>query len=340
MSDFAEHSVRANPETYAAETALKARMSYLERISGNGFTPIQLFSPSGEAQPEFVALLKHLPLIDKDTGVPLVETLQRDGKLDLAEIESVLQRAFYKTNESKFSFEVASDGAAPSDEQYAAFQKFGLVDEIRIQPGIKYDTGVVFGGLLGAINSRTKFLLDQNAELGSIALLGSKRALFGDRELGEALTKVIGAEYHEELKLTEKEPKTEHELMLVVWEAFCRRDNALREIPVIAIDSRLRVGNIRVAPGTPETVVDLANTIVEAGAIPGLQNAPSSFLIASSQPHAFRQREDFVSSMAVLNFPGLQQVDVVGYATAPTTSLKLFSQEVAKLVHAQFLERA
>jgi hypothetical protein len=315
------------------------RLAYLEAINGNGLAPSALFQRNGELQEDFISLLKMLPLSDKSSGTHLVDTLAEKVALNIHEIESALQAAFFKPNAALFSFEVAADGGTPSAEQILAFTRFGLIDEIRIQAGAQYDTGVVFGGLLAAIDGRSKFLLDQDASLSSIALLGGKRALIPERELGQALENVIGEVYFAELAQAGTLPTTEYELMLCVWESYCRKNPALKEIPVIAINSDLRLGHIKEAPGTPDTVVDLANTLTSGSSIAGLSSAPTTFLLASSQPHAIRQREDFVSAMALLNYPGLAQVDIVGYANQANVSLKLYSQEVAKLVHAQYVSR-
>ena len=82
--------------------------------------------------------------------------------------------------------------------------------------------------------------------------------------------------------------------------------------------------------------MDLVNAL-EVQAKEGQRSA--SFLVSSSQPFALRQREDFLSTMAVLGYEGLERVDAAAYAAEGVSSLELFGNETKNLVHAQFLAR-
>jgi hypothetical protein len=315
------------------------RVQFLTEVSGNIETAEVFFDKDGGLTDRCINVLRTLALHDAETGEHLIDRLTNQGNLTHAAVEDALQKAFFKPNESKFSFEINSEGDLPSEHQKEAFRSLNMIDEIRVAPGASYDCGVVFGGLLTAIDARTSFLLDQGAEISSIALLGSQRKVIPDREGGEHLEKVIGETHYAELAQNGNLPKTEFELMKCVWESHCRRDESLRSIPVIEVNSEMRLGHVKEAPGTPDTVVDLLNTFTSGYRVPGLEAVPSTFLLSSSQPHAVRQREDFLASMTALNYPGNDQIDVVGYGTGNATKLKLFASEVTKFVHAQFLAR-
>jgi hypothetical protein len=214
-----------------------------------------------------------------------------------------------------------------------------MVDALTVAPGQHYDCGVVFGGLLAAVQGRIQNLLKQKCSFSSIALLGGQRALFQDKEQGEALKNVIGEQIYTELSTAGNLPRTELEMMMCVWESFRRSNPNFSSIPVVHVDSALRVGKVKEAPGTPDTVVDLVNTLTSGMRLPGLESAPGSFLLSSSQPHGIRQLEDFLSSMATLRYPNLTTADVVAYEREGEASVTLYAQELAKLVHAQFLAR-
>lgn len=296
----------------------------------------------------------HLSLFDKDGMVTELGrralsalSLKSSAGEDVAniralshhEVEGYLQAAFFRPHEAKFSFQVAQTGDTPSEEQLNAFRALGMVDKLTVAPTMHYDVGVIFGGLLGAVESRITNLLNQGCSFSSVALLGGQRKLFADRELGDHLKKVIGDERYDFLSQADQLPKTEFEMMLCVWDSFTQRNRDLSRIPVIEVNSSLRVNKIKEAPGTPDTVVDLANTLTCGLRVAGLAATPSSFILSSSQPHGVRQLEDFLSTMSSLSYPGLTTVDVVAYQREAPASLTLYGQELAKLVHAQFLGR-
>lgn len=335
MSQFRQQEETAS----LPQTSSNSRIDYLSRVAGNASTTFELFDKHGTPTGLLKDALLALPLVNPHTGRHMVTELCEQGLFDHAHVEEMLQNAFFKPNAAKFSFEIASDSVAPSEEQLRVFKKLGLIDAITVPAGQSYDTGVVPGGLLGAIDSRTRNLLEQGARLSSVALLGGQRKIIPSRESGDALKKVIGEVYYKELEENHSLPETEFDLMQCVWESYCRRDESLRSVPVITINSDLRRGHIKEAPGTPETVVDLANTLVSGFRVPGLEGAPGTFLLSSSQPHTLRQREDFLAAFALLSYPGLEQVDVAGYSCPATTSLKLYGSEIAKLVHSQFIAR-
>lgn len=310
------------------------KMALLANIDRNINLHAALFDARGHITEQGRAVLAALPLRDA-TGAHLAET----RTLTHQAVEEALQKAFFKLNEASFSFQVATQGAPPTEEQRGAFRTLGMVDALTVPHEAQYDVGVVFGGLLGAVQGRVNNLLQQGCTFSSIALLGGQRALFPDKEMGEHLQKVIGEKMYAELDEAHRLPKTEFEMMVCVWESFRRSNPGLADIPVVQVDSVLRVGKVKEAPGTPDTVVDLANTLTSGMQIPGLQSAPSSFLLSSSQPHGVRQLEDFLSSMAALRYPNLTKVDVVAYERETEPSLMLYAQELAKLVHAQFLAR-
>lgn len=315
-----------------------ARPDRLERqlaVQSNLSVTTALFGTRGEIATGFRELLETLPLRNRESGRHLVD----DPGVGHPQVEAYLQAAFFRPNEAKFSYQVAVEGEKPDERQIAAFSSLGMIESLSVRAGKQYDLGAVFGGLLGAVDARTKNLLQQGAELSSIALLGSQRSLVPDKELGQNLIAVIGQEYYQELQARSLLPSNEFQMMKCVWESYCRRDEKLRSIPVIEVDSQLRLQSIKQAPGTPETVVDLANTLTSGLRIPTLDTAPRTFLLSSSQPYAVRQKEDFLSSMICLNYPGISEVDVVGYQSPVMPSLKLFATELAKLVHAQYLIR-
>lgn len=305
-------------------------------ISGNISVDTLLFDHANHATPFLKDLLSTLPLKAHDSEVPL--TGDGAGSILHAHIDELLQAAFFRPNEARFSYELAGEGDKPSQFQLDAFARLGMVDALTVASGRQYDLGAVFGGLLASVEARTRNMLDQGAVISSIALLGGQRPLI-EREKGAALAAVIGQGFYQELERASALPVTEFQMMRCVWESFCRRDPSLQSIPVIEVDSQLRIGKIKEAPGTPETVVDLANTLMSGKGIPGMQAAPQTFLLSSSQPHAVRQREDFLSSMVKLGYPIHSDVDVVGYVSASPPSLKLYATELAKLVHAQLLVR-
>lgn len=331
---------RTNAESQRLPAApTSQRVDYLNSVSGNFSSATLLFEPDGLPAQALIDVLSVLPFKAAEQSISLAEALKDRSAFPHARVEELLQQAFFRPTEAQFSFETAAQGAPPTAEQLDVFRKLGMIEALTVPAGLSFDVGVVFGGLLGAVESRTRFLLDQKAELGSIALLGGARVLNPEREIGEPLSNAIGEIYFNELAQNNSLPRTEFEMMKCVWESFCRRDDKLRNIPVIEVNSDLRLGNVKEAPGTPDTVVDLANTLTSGVRIPGLSAAPSSFLLSSSQPFAPRQREDFLASLAVLGYPGLSDVSVVGYAAEQTPSLKLFGTEIAKWVHAQFLAK-
>lgn len=327
-----------NESTSGNTSEQSKRVDYLQQIEGNIDTSEILFNREGAPSKQLISALNAFPFKQVDGGRDLGDLVEK-GELDHPQVEELLQQTFFRPTEAQFSFETAEQGAVPSDEQLSVIKSLGMVGELTVPHGSSYDTGVVFGGLLGAIDSRTNFMLQQKANLKSIALLGSERKIIEDREGGDKLQAVIGDEYYRELEADTSLPKTEFEIMQCVWESYCRKDDSLRALPIIEVNSEMRLGKVKEAPGTPNTVVDLANTLTSGYQISGLGAAPTSFLLASSQPFAARQREDFLTSMAVLMYPGLSEVSVVGYPPENTPSVKLFGTEIAKWVHAQYLAR-
>ncbi|MCB0334849.1 MAG: hypothetical protein KDD62_01045, partial [Bdellovibrionales bacterium] len=270
----------------------RAHIEQLSSVTGNVNVTELLFDRRGQLTDFFRGVLATLPIRDPETGASFIETARG---LDHRQIEDLLQDTFFKPNQAKFSYELV-EGEKPTSEQQSAFDALGLSEALTIKPATPYDMGAVLGGTIMAVDLRTRFMLEQEPILASIALLGGQRALdVKGKETPEVIKRILGAEYFDELAASNALPKTEYTMMLCVWEAFCRRDEALREIPVIAIDSKLRPDNVKATPGTPETVIDLANILISGERIPGLSSTPSSFLLASSQPHGIRQREDFLS---------------------------------------------
>ena len=334
-----QHRTSENSLEGASLSSAPGRYEALEAIQGNASATTSLFDRHGIAKEEFIELLRTLPLQDIQTGVHLIDALEAQGPILHDTIESVLQETFFRPNETKFAFEIARDGEAPSAEQLAAFQKLGLIDAISIPPGAQYDAGVVFGGLLGAIDSRTNYFLAQEADIKCISLLGSQRRLLPHRgEAPDDIKRVIGDAFYEELEAQNALPETEYDLMRVVWEAKVRVRPELGSIAVVTVNSLLRSDEKRAAPGTPETVSDFCDSLTSGSPVPDLQAPPARFLLASSQPHSVRQREDFITDFVKHGYP-LDQVDVVGYVPDRAPTLKLLGTELAKLVHAQYRQR-
>ena len=322
------------PNLPAATPDSQDKMPNNLNVAGNINLTDKLFDRNGNVTQFFKEILETLPLFDSISGAHLTSI---SSTLTLPQVEQYLQAAFFRPNEAKFAYQVATEGELPNERQLAAFGKLGMVDALTVTAGNKYDLGAVFGGLLAAVDARSKYLLQQGVDFSSVALLGGQRPLI-ESELKENLATVIGQDYYTELEQKKTLPKTEFQMMRCVWDSYCRKNESLSSIPVIEVDSKLRIGKAKDSPHTPDTVVDLANTLTSGIAIPGLKTAPSAFIVSSSQPYAPRQREDFLSAMISLNYP-LAEVDVIGYPSSTPSSLKLYATEIAKLVHAQYLTR-
>jgi len=345
MSGFYASNPRSTPANKPAELQKSAPNRDLgtpaqspggRHIGGNVDGAALLFDEEGCATEGLLTALHALPLLDQQRRRHALDGVQR--RLPLSRVEDLLQSAFYRPHEAFFSFQVNEKGTPPSSDQLASFASLHFVERLTIPRGSRYDVAVVVGGLLGAMDGRTSHLLQQGASFSAVALLGGQRPLNAQHEDRENILQYIGQKHFDEIAATKALPATEAELLSIVWEFYCRRNEQLRTLPVIEISSALRIGSAKAAPGTPETITDLFNSLVDRGPIPGLAAAPSTFLLSSSQPHAVRQRADFIAAAGGVSYPA-SQVDVIAFPKTEPLTIDLLGTELAKFVHAVFIHQ-
>ena len=310
-------------ESPSGEILAAARRAEVSRISASSAAALHLFEVDGAPSPQLSDALRALNLRCA-AGSEFSATLIHGQ--ELPQIEAALQAAFFKPNESRWSYEVAGDGVQATPAQLAVFDRLGMIAPIAIPQSSGYDVAAILGGTLEAVVSRTKYLLSQPVEVPAVALLGGKRKLDPAREGPEKLRQYLGEVPDDRL------PKTEYEMMRAVWESyFCKVHPHLATVKVIGVDAEPSAQRLKSGPGTPETVVGLWNALLEQGG-----PLPQRFILASSQPFAPRQELDFIVASWNMGMR-FSQCDVVGYAAEKTPSLKLFGQELAKMVHGHFL---
>jgi hypothetical protein len=256
----------------------------------------------------------------------------------LRELDDYLQEAVFRKNAGKFSYELK--GAQPTPEQCAILEQLGFIGEARVTPGTEFDTAVVWGGTLAAVEGRIQFLLDQGAIFARVVLLGTHaRTLDKGEKTHPSETEAAMKEFlvranaktGRNLTVTSF-PTNEAEMITFAWNAL--KPTALEDLPVLTIDTPGRrpehlLAKYKPEPGTADTFYYLLLFARENGIDLGTR-----FIAASSQPHVLRQTVDAEFKLRAVEYP-FDLLCGIGKENT-SASLTLYLQEVAKLVNTQF----
>jgi hypothetical protein len=299
-----------------------------------------LFTDEGIVSPKLQQFLLSLPAPDPETA----DTLSLDtyakllaGELNRNEFNTYLQETVFKKNAGKFSYELS--GATPTEAQLKLLSELEFRGEVRVEPGTDFDTAIVWGGTLAAVESRISTLLEQNVNFARVVLLGTnKRELDkGEKTHGSETPQAMEAFLRRANERTGRNfipasfPSTESEMMAFAWEAL--KPSALESLPAITIDTPGRTPDHLLAkykhvPGTADTFGYLLLFARENGIVLGTR-----FIAASSQPHILRQTVDAEYKLLSVDYP-FDLLAGIGRANE-AASLTLYLQEVAKLVNTQ-----
>jgi|GEM_PF-5126138 len=313
-------------------------------VNAGVVTPVPdspLFNSTGLISAELQRFLLTLPRPDREKADPLtVEMYEKieNGNIALRELDRYLQEAVFKKNADKFSYELS--GAQPTPEQIELLRKLGFCDEVRVEsPGIKFDTAIIWGGTLAAVEARITSLLEQPVDFSRTVLLGTNtRSLDKGEKTHASETEDAMRAFLERCNqktrrnfCPERLPTNESEMVAFVWEAM--KPSSLEHLPVITIDTPGRsptdlLAKYKHVPGTADTFGYLLLFAKENKIDLGRR-----FIAASSEPHILRQTVDAEYKLRSVDYP-FDVLSGIGRANS-SASITLYLQEIAKLVNTQ-----
>lgn len=212
-------------------------------------------------------------------------------------------------------------GGPPSEDDLVLLRELNLVDEIPALTG-EYAGALVLGGTVVAVRKRIGYLETQyqnGARFTEVYLLGGARVLDPNKESPAVLTTATELPFKDGWVASPDLPVTEAGMMQLVFEQS--------KLPP---DWKATLINAPLQPkeggGTRDpNTTDTARTFLETNPPKGM------YLVVSGHPYVRRQ---------TLNIAGVLSPDDftlvgIGRAAAPTTALKVFLDEVARLLFEQ-----
>lgn len=149
-SQFDDKNVRT---VTSGRVSMPSRCSLVEPVPDS-----PLITEHGVISRQLQQFLLSLPRPARETADVLTEeTFEKieQGTITLRELNHYLQEAVFKKNADRFSYELT--GVQPTPEQCALLEQLGFMGEARVAPGVEFDTAVVWGGTLAAVESRILF---------------------------------------------------------------------------------------------------------------------------------------------------------------------------------------
>ena len=209
-------------------------------------------------------------------------------------------------------------GGPPSDEDFAALQELGMVEEVVVPAG-QYAGAFVCGATRPAVIKRLAHLVGEHyngVSLSTVYLWGGARPLNTDTENPIALCTPGWLPFKKGWTPPAILPTTEAGMERLVFE-----QSDLSPWQGIFIDTPRQEtpdGKGR-DPNTTDTAKEMMKTNPPS---------PGTYLLVSNQPYIARQ---VFNVRAVL--PDDIKIIGIGYAAAPTLALNKFLDEVARLLH-------
>lgn len=230
-------------------------------------------------------------------------------------LSQMMQERWLRKTEHQYQI----PGGPPSDDDLTLLKKLGLVEAASAPQG-QYDGALVVGATIVAVRKRLAFLAEQHHQgvtVKTVCLLGGARPLDKDKESPTVLCTLAELPFKEGWTPPTTLPTTEGEMMQFVFE-----QSALpSEWEGVFINAPLQPtpdGKTR-HPNTTDTVKELLKD----------NPKPGTYVVVSSQPFVARQTWNVMSVLPTLEL----MVIGIGYAAAPTTPLKTFLDEIARLLY-------
>lgn len=260
-----------------------------------------LLLEGGKPNPALVELAKRQKLEVKDDITAHV-------------LSALLQSTWLRKEEHQYLVR----GGMPNEDELELLRDLSLVDSFAAAP-ITFQGVLLLGATIVAVRKRLVYLLKESrrrVRFGIVYLLGGARPLDKDKESPSVLCAPAELPFLPGWVWTEDLPTTEAEMMEFVWQQI-ELPSQWKHVLINTPLQPMADGKTR-HPNVTDTVRQWLTTMPEAGA----------YLVISSQP--FVQRHT-LNVEALL--PENIWVQGVGYAASPTTPLKTFLDEAARLLH-------
>lgn len=236
-----------------------------------------------------------------------------------SDLSQAMQERWLRKTEHQYQI----PGGPPSPEDMALLKELNLVDAVTA-PSEPYAGALILGATVVAVRKRLAYLLahyqvnpDESGftvTFPTVYLLGGARPLDKDKESLTVLTTPAELPFKADWTPPSEMPATEAGMMRLVFE-----QSKLPPWEGVFVDTPLQpTADAKTGhPNTTDTVKEFLKT----------DPKPGTYLAVSSQPFVTRQTMNVQQAL-----PEGYTVVGIGYAAAPTTPLKTFLDEVARLL--------
>lgn len=265
---------------------------------------------------------KHLP------AIPLIKLARNHGiecdysNTTAAQLSAAMQERWLRATDHQYQI----PGGPPSEHDLAFLKQLGLVDAVSAQQR-PYAGAFILGATVVAVRKRLAYLEEQCAKdpdasgfsitFSTVYMLGGARPIDTEKESPAVLNTPAELSFKSGWAPPSEIPTTEAGMMRLVFE-----QSDITPWEGVFIDTPLQPtsdGKTR-HPNTTDTVKEMLKT--------GLK--PDTYLVVSSQPFVARQTINVQQAL-----PKGFTVVGMGYGAAPTTPIKTYLDEVARLLYAE-----
>lgn len=245
--------------------------------------------------------------------------IEVSDNVSASDLSQAMQERWLRKTEHQYQI----PGGAPSPEDMALLKDLNLVDAVPA-PSRPYAGALILGATVVAVRKRLAYLAEQckrdsdasgfSVTFPTVYLLGGARPLDKDKESPTVLTTPAELPFKADWTPPSEMPTTEAGMMRLVFE-----QSDITPWEGVFVDTPLQPtpdGKTR-HPNTTDTVKEFLKT----------NPKPGTYLAVSSQPFVARQTMNVQQALP----EGITVVGI-GYAAAPTTPLKTFLDEVARLL--------
>lgn len=238
------------------------------------------------------------------------------------DLSQAIQERWLRKTEHQYQI----PGGLPSPKDMALLKELNLVDAAPAPPR-PYAGALILGATVVAVRKRLAYLVEQckknpdasgfRVTIPTVYMLGGARPLDKEKESPTVLTTPAELPFKDESRWTPpaEMPTTEAGMMRLVFE-----QSDITPWGGVFIDTPLQ--------STPDGKTRHSNTTDTVKEFLKTNPRPGTYLAVSSQPFVARQ------TLNVQNvLPESFTVVGIGYAAAPTTPLKTFLDEVARLLY-------
>lgn len=235
------------------------------------------------------------------------------------DLSQAMQERWLRKTEHQYQI----PGGSPPPEDMTLLKELNLVDAVPAPPR-PYAGALILGATVVAVRKRLAYLVEEcrknpdasgfSVTFPTVYLLGGARPLDKDKESPSVLTTPAELPFKADWTPPTEMPTTEAGMMRLVFE-----QSDITPWEGVFIDTPLQP--------TPDGKTRHPNTMDTVKEFLKANSQPGTYLAVSSQPFVARQTLNVQNALPD-SFTGV----VIGYAAAPTTPLKTFLDEVARLL--------